>query len=171
MTTALDITAVSFKLRGSFQKTDEENPGEQEIDLSFLDSLANGTAADQADQIFIKERSISASSNDDLDLEGGLTDIFGTVINPARVKGLILMPAATNAGPLTLGNAAANVAVLFFGAAAHTVSLRPGGLYIFYAPDITGLGTTTAGTGDILRIANTVASTVTYKIGIIMASA
>jgi hypothetical protein len=169
MTTALDITAIAFKLRGLFQKTDEENPGEQEIDLSFLDSLANGTAADQADQIWIKERTIAGSSNDDLDLEGGLTDIFGTAINPARVKGLIIMPAAANAGPITVGNAAANGAALFFGAVTHTVSVRAGGLFVNYAPE-TGW-TTIAGTGDILRIANPNGSSVTYKIGLIMASA
>lgn len=170
MTTALDITAIAFRLRGTFQKTDEENPGEQEIDLSFLDSLANGTAADQADQIYIKERTIAGSSNDDLDLEGGLADIFGTTINPARVKGFFLMPAAANAGKITLGGAPSNGAKLWFGNVNDTADVWPGGLFINYAPG-TPDWTTTAGTGDILRINNPNGSAVTYKIGLIMASA
>lgn len=131
----------------------------------------SGTAASQADRIFSDTRTIAASGTDDLDLAGVLTDAFGATCTFVRVRGLIVFANAANTNNVIVGNAAANGFITWVGAAAHTVTVRPGGLLALIAPDTTGYAVT-AGTGDILRVANSGAGTsVTYDIVIIGASA
>jgi len=172
MTTVLNIDTIAFELLGRLIQTDQVNPASQHISMSYrsaIESFPKPPNTGIADYVWWKSRTIAGSSNDDIDLQGGLTDIFGSIVNVGQVFGIIIMPAAANAGPITLGNAAANGAALFFGAVTHTVSVRPGGLFVIYTPE-TGW-TVTADTGDILRINNPNATAVTYKIGLIVSRA
>lgn len=129
----------------------------------------SGTSADQADKIFHDRRTIAASGTDDLDLAGVLTDPFGATITFADVRLILVTAASTNTNNVIVGGDAN--ALLFGGAAAHTVTVRPGGLFLLAARDATAYAVT-ASTGDILQIANSAGSTeVIYDIVIVGASA
>lgn len=129
--------------------------------------LANGTSAGQANQQFTRRYTISASSNVDIDLAGALVNDFGDTLTFARIDAIIVQPAATNTNNVVVGGAASNQFVGPFGAATHTIAVRPGGAFAIM--DGVGAGwTVTAGTGDLLRLANSGAGTsVTVDITII----
>lgn len=134
-------------------------------------ALDSGTGANQGDRVFDDTRTIVASGTDDIDLAGVLLDAVGAVITFARVKGLFIAAAPGNTNNVIVGNAAANGFITWVGAATHTVTVRPGGLMALWAPDATAYAVT-AGTGDLLRVANGGAGTsVTYDIVIVGASA
>lgn len=134
-------------------------------------ALPNGTGSGQADLIWDDRRTIAASGTDDLDLAGTLTDIYGATVTFARIKAIVVAAAAGNANNVVIGAAATNQFVGPFGSATHTCHVRPGGVAAFVATDATGWPVT-AGTGDLLRIANSGAGTsVTYDIVLLGASA
>lgn len=133
--------------------------------------LDNGTGANQADKLYADSNTLAASANTDVDLAGSLTDVLGAALTFAKVKAIFLRAATGNTNNVVLGGAASNAFVGPFGAAAHTISVSPGGFLGIIAPDSAGW-TVTAGTGDLLRIANSGAgSTVTYDVVIIGTSA
>lgn len=125
-----------------------------------------GTLAGQANIVFADNRSIAASSNDDLDLNGTLPAVFDGTVNLVSVKSVAIRAAATNVNDLIVGGAPTNTFIGPFGAAAQTFRIRPGDVLAFTARN-TGW-TVTPGTCDILRIANSGAgSAVVYDIIII----
>lgn len=133
--------------------------------------LASGTAIDQADRLWTDRRTLTASSEDLLDLAGVLTDAFGATITFARIKALMVLGAAANPGQLIVGAATTNGVVGPFGAASHSVRVPPGGLFLIATPDLVAYPIT-AGTADILRVSNSSASaSATYDITIVGASA
>ncbi len=129
-------------------------------------ALASGTGASQADQVFSDQRTITASSSENLDLAGSLADAFGATITFAKIKAIMILADSGNTNDVVIGNAASNGFTGPFGAATHTVAVKPGGVAMFAHP---GTGwTVTAGTGDILKVANSGGTTsVTYKVIII----
>jgi hypothetical protein len=133
-------------------------------------NLTNGTGANQADRVWTDQRTVAASANEDLDLTGTLVDVLGATLTLARVKVLYIAAAGTNTNNVVVGAAAANPwAGLLNGTG--TLTLRPGAFFVAAAPGATGMAVT-AGTGDLLRIANSGAGTsVTYDIAVIGASA
>lgn len=135
--------------------------------LDFGDSLASGTGADQADQLFTDTRTLTATS-ENLDLAGGLTDAFGATITFARIKGIAIRNKSTT-DVLLVGGAASNAFVNWVANSSDIVRLRPGGVLVLWAPDATAYAVT-AGTGDILKI-DSGAATISYDIAIIGASA
>lgn len=131
-------------------------------------TLANGTAANQADLMFSDQRS---SASEELDLAGTLTDAFGATITFARIKGILIKAAAANTLDVYVGGAASNAFSGMFTASTHKAIVRPGGAVFFWAPDATAWAVT-AGTGDLLKIASSNGTTsITYDIIIIGASA
>lgn len=133
-------------------------------------NLASGTGAGQADKIWHDERTLTASSSEDLDLAGTLVDAFGVTLTFARVKGIVVYASPANTNNVVLGNVT-NGIVAWFGAATHTISVRPGGLFTIFATDATAY-TVTAGTADLLHVANSGAGTgVTYDVVVIGSSA
>lgn len=133
-------------------------------------SLDNGTAADMADRVFSDERTLAGSATEDLDLAGVLVDALGATITFARIRALIVENLSTGANQVIVGGAPTNTWVGPFGAAAQTVSVRPGGMLAMVNRDTTGWPVTAA-TGDLLRIANSTTGSVTYRIVIIGCSA
>lgn len=120
--------------------------------------LASGTGAGQADWIFSETNTIAASGNKDYDLAGVLTDIFGAVITFARIKTIALFADAGNTNNVIVGAAAATIFFGPFGANTHTVNVRPGGMLLMHATDVTAWPVG-AGATDLLRIANSAAGT------------
>ncbi|MFF2522433.1 hypothetical protein [Streptomyces liangshanensis] len=131
----------------------------------------SGTGAGLADKLFSDHRTLAASATEDLDLAGVLLDALGTAITFARVKGLLISAAATNTNNVVVGAASSNPWATFLNSTG-TVTLRPGatlGLFAGAADPTTYA--VTAGTGDLLKVANSGAGTpVSYDIVIIGAS-
>ena len=159
-------------------KADQNGPNtfadEFSPSLSKLQRLADGTGANQADLIYAAERSVATASNDDLDLSGTLTDAFGATITMAEMVGIIVINQAkdgtANTTDLTIGGAT-NPFIGFLGATDTIGPIKPGGSFMLFAGDADGIGTVTAGTGDILRIANSSGATAAYQIAILGRSA
>lgn len=126
----------------------------------FTQLLSNGTGANQASNHWHDQR--TTSGNDDLDLAGSLVNGLGQTLTFTKIKALIIKAAAANGNDVVVGNAAANGFITPFGAAAHTVKVKPGGILILIAPDVNGYAVTAA-TADTLRVASGGGS-VTYDI-------
>lgn len=129
--------------------------------------FTDGTGANQAKAVFADTRTLAASANESLDLAGGLSDVFGNVITFTKIKALLIQAAAGNTNDVLVGGAASNGFTAWVGDATDVVKVKPGGMLAIAAPDATGLAVT-AGTGDLLKIANSAGSTgVTYTIVVI----
>ncbi|QTU45639.1 hypothetical protein F3K20_12870 [Streptomyces scabiei] len=136
---------------------------------SIID-LASGVGANQADKIFADTRTLAASATEDLDLAGVLSDPLGAALTFARIKAVLVKAASGNTNSVQVTRPASNGVPLFL-AAGDGLSVRPGGLFLWVAPDATGVAVT-AGTGDLLTLTNSAGSTsVTYDVIIIGASA
>lgn len=134
-------------------------------------NLDTGTGLNAADKAYVDTNTLAASGTLDLDLAGSLTDALGAALTFARVKAIFLRAALGNTNNVVLGGAAATQFVGPFGAATHTISVRPGGFLAIMAPDATAWPVV-AGASDFLRFANSAAgTTVTYDVLIIGASA
>jgi hypothetical protein len=141
--------------------------------LNYLKTyqLDSGTGANQADKIWTDTRTLTASSTENLDLAGVLTDAFGATVTFARVKALIISANSLNTNDVVVGGAATNTFINWVGDPTDKIKLKPGASFMLVAPDSTAYPVT-AGTGDILLVANGAAGTsVTYDIVVIGASA
>lgn len=135
-------------------------------------TLSSGTTAGKADRVFSDRRTLAASATEDLDLAGVLLDAFGAAITFVRIKGLFISAAAANTNNVVVGAASANQWATLLNTTG-TVTLRPGASCGFIAgsADATAYAVA-AGTGDLLKVANSAAGTsVTYDIHIVGASA
>ncbi len=130
--------------------------------------IPNGTTDGLADLAWVDQGlSIPASGQQLIDLAGALIDQLGQAINFARITGLVVRASDANVNDVILGNPGANGFVGWFGAAAHTLAVKPGGTLALIAPRGAGYPVT-AGTADILRLANGGAgSAVVLDVGII----
>lgn len=133
-------------------------------------TLTSGTGANQADLVFADSRTLAASANETLDLYGSLKDPFGSTLNFARIKAILIEARAANTNNVVIGNAVANPFLGPLGGTTPTVTLPPGGVLLLVAP---ASGWTVAdATNDSLKIANSGGTTgVTYDIVVIGASA
>lgn len=155
--------AMAFKLATSA----DIGKGQQEVDWSPSFNFTDGTGADQAKVAFADERTLSASSNEELDLAGGLTDLFGNTITFTKIKALLVVADAGNTNDVLVGGAGSNGFITPFGDATDVIKVKPGGLLLLVAPNATGYAVT-ASTGDKLKIANSSSgSSVTYQIGLL----
>lgn len=160
---------IKASIAGSHTSALDLATAEMPFNVAFATALADGTGLDQADRIFTDTRTITASSTDSLDLAGALTNAFGTVTF-ARIKAVLVKAAAANTNNVNVTRPAANGVPLFL-AAGDGIPVRPGGVFLWMAPDATGVAVT-GGTGDLLDLVNSGAGTsVTYDIVIIGASA
>lgn len=123
-----------------------------------------GTGAGQANRTYAVTRTLAASAQDLLDLTGGgLLDVNGRALDFARIKQIVLRAAPTNTGAIQIGNASTNAFVGPFSAATGALNLNPGEVFNISRYDATGWAVA-AGTGDILRVANTVAAAASYDL-------
>jgi hypothetical protein len=132
------------------------------IDVSQAFSLADGTGADQANKYFSDRRSlVGPGSTEDLDLAGGLTDAFGSVITMTKIKAIFFRNNAAS-NTFTISRPAANGLALF-AAASDAITIRPGGIFLWACSESTAIAVT-AGTGDLLTITKSGSGTDTYDI-------
>jgi hypothetical protein len=115
--------------------------------------LGNGITDNLADLVYADALQIAASGQQLLDLNGSLVDALGQNVNFARVRGIFIKAGDANTNDVIFGNPGANAWLGPFGAAAHQVSIRPGGYLAMLAPKGTSWPVT-PGTADIARFAN-----------------
>jgi hypothetical protein len=168
---ALDTSSVVLSVTGSQSNAIDFTTGIAPLARTYQMLYSTGTGAGSADRIFHDQRTIAISGTDDLDLAGVLLDVFGATVTFARIKALIVAASSGNTNNVVIGAAASNQFATWVGAATHTVNVRPGGVFALAATDATSYAVT-AGTGDLLRIANSGAGTsVVYDVILIGASA
>lgn len=164
-------TSFAIQIKGLFIGGLDLQTQTSQLNFSRGQSLDNGTGAQQVDIIWSDTRTIAASGTDDLDLSGtALQTAFGANLAFVKVKCIAVYAVTGNTNNVVIGNAAATQFVGPFGAAAHTIALTPGGLFMVTNPNAGW--TTVAATSDLFRIANSAAGTsVTYDIAVLGTSA
>jgi hypothetical protein len=139
------------------------------FDVGDVTQLSPGTGVGYADKLYYGERTIAASSSENLDLAGSLADPLGSTITCAKVKSLTFVAAAGNTNSVVVGGAGSNTFTGPFADATDKISIAPGSAWtVTHA----GAGwTVTASTGDILLVANSSSgSSVTYQVVITCAT-
>lgn len=134
-------------------------PAVSPFDFGKFQKYTDGTGTDQADVIYLKEISIADGATQTIDLSGNLNDPSGANVVMAELVGICIInepvdnttPNTTN---LTIGGGSNPVPGPFGATNDTTGPLRPGGLYLMHNPSASGMGSVTAGTGDILTIVN-----------------
>jgi hypothetical protein len=114
-----------------------------QIDIveKFEFDFSDGTGADQAQVVFEDTRTLAGSTNESLDLAGGLPHDLGGSITFTAAKILIVKAAATNTGNLRVGAAVSNAFQGWFGASAVGVPRPAGRIASFLIdPSATGRG-------------------------------
>jgi hypothetical protein len=95
---------------------------------------------------------------------------LGNVFTVARLKLIFIRAAAANTNNVVVGGGS-NPVINYLGGTTPTVNVRPGGWFMIFSPDATAYAVT-AGTGDILQVANSGAgTTVTYDVVLVGSSA
>lgn len=162
--------SVKVSINATQTKTADFESASSAIALALAASFTDGTAANQADRIFKDTRTLTASSTEDLDFSGSLTDIYGAAVVFADIRVLCIMADSANTNNVRVIRPAANGLVIF-AAASDELAVRPGGCFLYVATDTTAIPVT-AGTGDLLTLTNSAGGTsVTYSIIAIGASA
>jgi hypothetical protein len=164
MSLTMTMTA---QFRGSNTAASDLTSLNEDVAIAFSQAITNGTGSNQANQFWSDQRTLLASASETLDLSGSLVSSFGSTIVGTKLKGIIISAAAANTNNVIVGNNAANDLVWCFGAVTHTLVIPPGGCFAFYNP---GNGfTITAGTGDLIKVANSAAGTsVTYNVAMVL---
>lgn len=167
----MSLTAtIKASINATLTKSADFESASSAIAHALSISLSDGTAANQADRIFKDTRTLAASATEDLDLSGALTNIYGETVVFADIRAILITAAAANTNNVNVTRPASNGLPLFL-AAGDGAPVRPGGAFLWVAPDATGIPVT-AGTGDLLTLTNSAGGTpVDYSITIIGASA
>lgn len=128
------------------------------FDYAKVIEFASGTGLNQADKIWSDTRTIGPSATDSLDLAGGsLEDALGDAATFAKLKAIIVKAVAGNTNNVVMTRPASN-GVPWASTAGDAVPIKPGGLFVWVAPDAAAVAVT-AGTGDLLDLVNSAGGT------------
>lgn len=142
------------------------------LNIARAISLANGVAANQADMHWSDQRTLAPSGTENLDFAGSLTPPLGSsTLTFVRLKLIVVYAAIGNTNNVNVTQPASNGVPGIFLAASDGTPVRPGGLWVWAAPDATG-AVVTPTTGDLITLTNSAGTTsVTYDIAVIGCSA
>ena len=132
-------------------------------------TFADGTGANKADKMFSDSRTIAGSGNDDIDLAGSLSDEFETSLTFVIIK-TILIHNTSSSQEIQIDASVTNGWRAHWSATTQ-IKIPAGAWLLVHSAGSAGLGTVTAGTGDLLRITNNAGTEAAYNIVIIGASA
>ena len=138
------------------------NTPKDSISLTRGKAFTNGTGANQCDTIFHDNRTLADGANETLVFnDSSLTDAFGAGVAIDEFKALYIKNNSTDAN-LEVGGAAATQIGLFKDTSDILV-IKPGGEFLYIAPDASGLDVTT---NSSLKVAHdgTGSSSLTYDI-------
>lgn len=161
------VTAdIAVSIRASLAGAADLGTPQVPANVDFLQQFIAGTdTTSKADLMFADTRTLAASATENLDMAGVLTTGLGAVITAAEVVAIWVKAAATNTNNVVVGGAASNAFSGPFTGTTPKANLQPGNAMLFTCPQGWPV---TAGTGDILLIANSGAGTgVDYDIVII----
>lgn len=144
------------KYRGGFSTTytgsaDLGNPV-QSVPFGGEGSMTSGTADRKADLVFSDIRVLAASTSEELDLAGSLSDVFGATLTFVKIRGIYISAAAANGGNIVVGGASSNAFAGPFADDTDKIEL-PAEAYLEWVNPKGGWAVT-AGTGDLLKIEN-----------------
>lgn len=134
------------------------------LKMAKLLSLAFGSGADQADQIFWDRRVIAGGGNDPLDLVGTLTNPHGGTVNFANIKAIVIFNRSDESLSHSGGDHTATDAQIVvldtsstFQGPCKTVAkgqvIEPGGMLLMTNPLAAGWSVT-ADSGDTFQVDN-----------------
>lgn len=156
-------TTVKASVSASYTATRQLGTPSYSPGVAFSKSLTPGTATGQNDLLFDDKRTIALSSSENLDLNGVLLDAFGNTLTFVHVKGICVVADTGNTNDVVVGGAASNTFIGPFGAATHTVAVKPGETLL--VTNAAAGWVVTPATADLLKIANSGAGTsVLYSI-------
>ena len=170
------VTEISSYIRASHSGSNAFG-GTFDAFMQAMLQTTDGVGVQQADAFYMNERQVASGANDDVDLSGVLLNVYGQVIVNVKLVAIFLINAPKN--PLTAANitnltigAGTNPFLGFLGGTLPTFGpIRPGGFFQLGAGHLSGLGTVTPATGDILRIANTAGAIANYQLMLLGRSA
>jgi hypothetical protein len=122
------------------------------LPVNFVPSVVftNGSGANQVNQLFQAQLTLASGSNN-VDLNGSLSDSYGTSVVLVRVKAIAIQNnSASNS--MVFGNGTNPFNTLLSGTG--TITLQPGAWFAAATPDATAW-TVTASTADILKVTGT----------------
>jgi hypothetical protein len=149
---------VRLLVSGTYTKDMDLSDPKDLLSKTYEQAFATGTASECCDLDFHDTRSLANSATEDLDLAGGLTNAFGVTLTFAKIKAIIIKNNSSTQ-TLSVGGAAATQFINWVGAANDVINIPPEGFFCLIAP-LAGFAVT-AGTGDLLKIANGAAGDVT----------
>jgi hypothetical protein len=154
---ALGSMTSRISITGTQTGSNDVTTPTETYNVTHTTDWTNGTGDDQISKVWQDTRTINASTAEDLDLAGSLTDSFGNTVTFATVKFVYVSAASGNTNNVEVGGSAANTMLGIFDDATDKVLVKPGGVFYWEAP---GTGATvTAGTGDKLNVNNSGAGT------------
>lgn len=126
--------------------------GEASFPLSLTKEwkITDGTGSGQADILYADSRTLAASADEDLDLAGVLSDIFGATIAAAKIRAIYIYARAENPHPIVL-TSDGSAGVPLFKALGDGIQIPAGATFLLVAP-LNGFPVT-ATTGDLLNVA------------------
>lgn len=152
MATALQRASIGFSISAVLENVLDGRRAADPVSFAPNHTYSDGTGANQAKSVYFGRRTLAASATEDLDLAGGIASAFGNVTF-TKIRGFAIQALATNVDNVLVGGATSNAWSTLFGAANDLLVIRPGMFLGLSAPDATGLAVT-AGTGDLLKLAN-----------------
>lgn len=146
----------------------ENRSGPVTTDILEAFTFEDGTGDAQADLVWSDRRTLAGSADETIDLAGALTDAFGASVSFAEVTAIVIR-VRTSGGAVAIGPNSSNGWLGPFADASDRIEIGQGG-----PPFCIGKAVgwaVTAGTGDLLFVANPDGTSVTYDIAIIGRSA
>lgn len=150
MTVALQAHA---SIKGTLTTARDGGNAVFDINEFVSNDILNGTGAAQANAAYVDDFTIAASGTLNVDLSSSLVDPNGNVILFTAVKAIFIKADPTNVNDIIIGNGT-NPFLGPFGAAAHTLAIRPGGVLMITDGFSAGGWTVTAAIADILKLLN-----------------
>ncbi len=127
------------------------------VSEDYTQLFSSGTGASQASNIYHAERTITASSSEDLDLNGTLLNGFGVTLSFTKIRALIIHAAAANTNDVVIGGVNTTITSIFSDTS-DKLKIKPGGTLLLTAPAAAGYALT-AGSADVLTVANSSSGT------------
>lgn len=149
-------TAIRISLSAKQTKSADLEIASSKITEALAFAFSDGAGIDQANLVWKDVRTLAASANEDIDLSGSLTDIYGESVIFARIRAILVAAPRANVNNVNVTRPDSNGAPIFL-AAGDGLEVRPGGCFLWVSPDATGTAIT-AGTGDLINIANSAGS-------------
>lgn len=141
------------------------------LDQDYTQLFSSGTGANQGNALYQTSATLAASATTTYDLNGSLTDDFGQSVTCTKLRAVVVKASSSNTNSVVVGGGSTTVTALTTTGAFTSAGMpiRPGGVWFMTFPDSTG-GAVTAGSSDILQIANSAAgSSVTYDFIVVCA--